>query len=163
LPGLPFWASGALAMVGLGQVWDGPDPDNPNENTHDESLRKEHDMQHYLYHGTPSPQSHLTRAAIEKPAGDGHFYKLFEGDAVRLAKACGLRAGASFLALAVHSGCTSLKGRTCFPKVPTAARLTGQSTRATSGHFRGLEDDGFIKIQRRKRASSIYTVAHSDS
>ena len=48
-------------------------------------------MQHYLYHETPSPQSHLTRAAIEKAAGDGPFYKLFEGDAVRLAKtrACG--------------------------------------------------------------------------
>jgi hypothetical protein len=120
-------------------------------------------MQHYLYHETPSPQSHLTQAAIEKPAGDGHFYKLFEGDAVRLAKVRGLRAGASFLGLAVHSGRTSLNGRTCFPKVPTAARLTGQSTRATSGHFRGLDDDGFIKIQRRKRASSMYTVAHSDS
>jgi hypothetical protein len=121
-------------------------------------------MQHYLYHETPSPQSRLTRAAIEKPAGDGHFYKLYEGDAVRLAKAHGgLRAGASFLALAVHSGCTSPNGRTCFPKVPTAARLTGQSARATSGHFHGLEDDGFIKIRRRKRASSVYALAHSDS
>jgi hypothetical protein len=120
-------------------------------------------MQHYLYHETPFPQSHLTRAAIEKPTGDGHFYKLFEGDAVRLAKTQGLRASASFLGLAVHTNEACPNGRKCFPKVPTVARLTGQSTRATSNQLRGLDDDGFIKIQRRKRASSMYTVAHSDS
>jgi hypothetical protein len=125
------------------------------------------------YYGRPEPRTHsvvrqqpkpIQLPPGDKPARDEHFYQLFEGDAVRLAKARGgLRAGASFLGLAVHSGRTSLNGRTCFPKVPTAAQLTGQSTRATSGHFRGLDDDGFIKIQHRKRASSMYTVAYTDS
>jgi hypothetical protein len=124
------------------------------------------------YHGRPEPRAHsvvrqqpkpIQLPPDDKPAKDEHFYQLFEGDAVRLAKTSGLRAGASFLALAVHTGRTSLNGRTCFPKVPTAAQLTGQSTRATSGHFRGLGDDGFIQARRRRRTSSVYTVAHSDS
>jgi len=124
------------------------------------------------YHGRPEPRAHsvvrqqpkpIQLPPDDKPAKDEHFYQLFEGDAVRLAKTSGLRAGASFLALAVHAGRTSLNGRTCFPKVTTAAQLTGQSTRATSGHFRGLGDDGFIQARRRRRTSSVYTVAHSDS
>jgi hypothetical protein len=121
------------------------------------------------YYGRPEPRAHsVVRQPIQLPAGDKpardeHFYQLFEGDAVRLAKTSGLRAGASFLALAVHAGRTSLNRCTCYPKVPTAAQLTGQSTRATSGHFRGLDDDGFIKARRRRRTSSVYTVAHSDS
>ncbi len=124
------------------------------------------------YYGRPEPRTHSVvrqqqPKPIRLPQGGNpreHFYQLFEGDAVRLAKALGgLRAGASFLALAVHAGRTSLNGRTCFPKVTTAAQLTGQSTRATSGHFRGLDDDGFIKARRRRRTSSVYTVAHSDS
>jgi hypothetical protein len=121
------------------------------------------------YYGRPEPYGRTferTRQPepIQLPPGEKvAFYKLFEGDAMRLAKVRGLRAGASFLALAVHAGRTSSNGSTCFPKVTTAAELTGQSTRATSGHFRGLGDDGFIQARRRRRTSSVYTVAHSDS
>jgi hypothetical protein len=120
------------------------------------------------YYGRPEPCGRTfarTRQPepIQLPPGEkAAFYKLFEGDAMRLAKVRGLRAGAALLGLAVHAGRTSLNGSTCFPKVTTAAQLTGQSTRATSGHFHGLDDAGFINI-RRRRTSSMYTVAHSDS
>jgi hypothetical protein len=121
------------------------------------------------YYGRPEPYGRTFERTRQpepiqlSPGEKVAFYKLFEGDAMRLAKVRGLRAGASFLALAVHAGRTSSNGSTCFPKVTTAAELTGQSTRATSGHFRGLGDDGFIQARRRRRTSSVYTVAHSDS
>jgi hypothetical protein len=95
----------------------------------------------------------------DSPSENGHFFKLHEGDAVRLARTRGLRDGASFLGLAVHANA----GRKCFPKVPTVARVTGLSTRSTSNGLRRLDADGFIKIQRRKRESSMYAVAYSDT
>jgi len=91
-----------------------------------------------------------------------HFYKLYEGDAVRLAKVRGLKSGASFLGLAVHTNEGRANGRTCFPKVSTVARLSGQSDRTTSSQLRGLDDAGCIEIERRKRTSSKYSVVHSD-
>src|ERR1019366_6510733 len=87
---------------------------------------------------------------------DNHFFKLFEGDAVRIAKACGLKAGAAYMAVAAHTK--------CWAAVSTIAQLSGhRSDRAASRQLGKLDDAGFIKIRPRRRKTSIYTVAHSDS